>query len=269
MPEGDTVWRTAHHLNEALAGRVLTSTEFRVPRYATVDLTGEVLREVVSVGKHLLMRTDEHSVHSHLKMEGSWHLYRPATLRRGGLGRPAHTVRAILRTDEWVAVGFSLGIIEVLPRADEASAVGHLGPDVLDPLFDRDLALANLRRDPEVPVFVALHDQRKVAGFGNEFVNETLYLSAVDPRTPVGEVDIERILDRGVKLIRANRDRIERSFTGSLRPGELHWVFSRSGRPCRRCGALIGETALGPPTQERRVYFCPTCQPPASGGPDV
>lgn len=270
MPEGDTVWRAAHHLNEALAGRVLTSTEFRVPRYATVDMSGEVLREVVSVGKHLLMRTDEWSIHSHLKMEGSWHLYRPDTLERGGRGlrRPAHTVRAILRTDEWVAVGFSLGVVEVLRRSAEPTVVGHLGPDVLDPDFDRELALANLARSPEVTVFSALHDQRNLAGFGNEFVNEMLFLCAIDPRTPTGDVDLTRIVDRGATLIRTNRDRTERSFTGSLRPGQLHWVFGRTGRQCRRCGATIRETSLGPPTQERRVYWCPTCQP-ASGARDL
>ncbi|GAA3544538.1 putative endonuclease 8 2 [Aeromicrobium flavum] len=267
MPEGDTVWRAAHHLNEALAGRVLTGTEFRVPRYATVDLAGQVLHEVVSVGKHLLMRTDDWSIHSHLKMEGSWHLYRPATLARGGTGlrRPAHTVRAIVRTDEWVAVGFSLGKIEVLARDDEASAVGHLGPDVLDPEFDRELALANLRRDPDALVFNALHDQRNLAGFGNEFVNEMLYLSGIDPHTRVGDVDLERVVDRGVRLIVANRDRVERTFTGNARPGQMTWVFGRTDRPCRRCDTTIRETALGPLTRERRVYWCPTCQPASSG----
>lgn len=269
MPEGDTAWRTAHHLDEALAGRVLTATEFRVPKYATVDLSGETVREVVSRGKHLLLRTERHTVHSHLKMEGSWHLYRPETMQRGRIRRPAHTMRAILRTDEWVAVGFSLGIVEVLPIDQEETAVGHLGPDPLDPDFDRDLALARFQSDPDVPVFVALHDQRKVAGFGNEYVNELCFLARLDPHTPVREVDLGPVLDRGVKLIRANRDRIERTFTGNTRPGQMTWVFGRTDRPCRRCGTPIRETSLGrTPTQERRTYWCPTCQP-ASGGPDV
>ncbi len=265
MPEGDTAWRTAHHLDEALAGRLLTSTEFRVPRFATVELVGETVREIVSHGKHLLLRTDDHTVHSHLRMEGSWHLYRPTTRR---LRRPEHTIRAILRTDEWVAVGFSLGIVEVLPRSAESDAIGHLGPDVLAPDFDRELALANLARDPGLPVFVALHDQRNLAGFGNEYVNEVLFLCRIDPHTPAAEVDLGRIVDRGVELIRANRDRIERTFTGSLRPGEGHWIFSRAGRPCRRCGTPIRESALGEPTRERRTFWCPTCQP-TSGGRDM
>ncbi len=258
MPEGDTVWRTAHHLDEALAGRVLTSTEFRVPRFATVDLVGEAVEEVVSRGKHLLMRTEAHVVHSHLKMEGSWHLYRPTTRR---LRRPEHTIRAIMRTSEWVAVGFSLGTVQVLPRSREAEAVGHLGPDVLDPRFDRAVALQNLRRDPQVPVFVALHDQRNLAGFGNEYVNEVLFLTGLHPYAPVGEVEVERAVDRGVRLISLNRDRLERSFTGDLRAGRHHWVYGRGGRPCRRCRTLVRESELGPPTRERRVFWCPVCQP--------
>lgn len=263
MPEGDTVWRAAHHLDEALTGRVLTSTEFRVPRFATTDLTGQTVVEVVSRGKHLLLRTDEFTVHSHLKMEGSWHLYRPTTRR---LRRPAHTIRAILRTDEWVAVGFSLGTLEVLPRAEESAAVGHLGPDTLDPDFDRDLALANLRRRPGVPVFVALHDQRNLAGLGNEYVNETLFLTGVDPHTPVSHVDLERVVDRAVTLILANRDRTERTFTGDLRRGECHWVFGRDDRPCRRCGTALREDHLGDhPTRLRRATWCPRCQPGSAG----
>lgn len=266
MPEGDTVWRTAHHLDEALAGRVLTSTEFRVPRYATVDLSGQTVREVVSRGKHLLLRTDEFSVHTHLKMEGSWHLYRPASPWR----RPAHSARAVLRTDAWVAVGFSLGLVEVLPIADEESAVGYLGPDVLDPGFDRDTALANLVREPDLSVFVALHDQRNLSGFGNEYVNELLFLGGVDPHTPIRDVDVARVVDRGVRLIGANRDRIERSFTGDLRPGRLHWVFARDGRMCHRCGTTIRRTELGAgPTELRNVFWCPTCQPAPAGDTDL
>src|SRR6478752_7947645 len=115
MPEGDTVYRAARRLNEALAGHVLVSTDFRVPAYAAVDLSGERVDEVVSRGKHLLMRIGEHTVHSHLKMEGSWEVY-----PRGGRWRhPAFEARAVLRTEESEAVGFLLGLLEVLPRSRE------------------------------------------------------------------------------------------------------------------------------------------------------
>src|SRR3954447_1838217 len=116
MPEGDTVFKTAAGLHRALAGKVLRKTDLRVPRFATTDLSGRVMVEVVARGKHLLMRVDDGvSIHSHLKMEGTWHVYRP-----GGRWRePAHEARAVLANDDYVAVGFRLGILEVLPTSDE------------------------------------------------------------------------------------------------------------------------------------------------------
>jgi endonuclease-8 len=121
------VWRSARHLHEALAGRALIRSDFRVPQFAAVDLTGHVVDEVVSRGKHILIRVGDTSIHSHLKMEGSWRLYRPGTPWR----RPAFQARAVLENDEWQAVGFELGVLEVLPRERESDAVGHLGPDLL------------------------------------------------------------------------------------------------------------------------------------------
>src|SRR3954469_17386363 len=150
MPEGDTVWRTARHLHEALAGRILTRTDFRVPAFATVDLRGEVVDEVVSHGKHLLIRTPEHSIHSHLKMEGAWHVYRLGSSWR----RPGHSARAVLENDEWQAVGYSLGILEVVDRDREDEVIGHLGPDLLGPSWDLDDAVARTAADPDRPVFL-------------------------------------------------------------------------------------------------------------------
>ncbi len=194
MPEGDTVWRAARHLHEALAGRALTRTDFRVPAFATVDLSGSPVDEVVSRGKHLLIRTPEDSIHSHLKMEGAWHVYRLGSPWR----RPGHTARAVLENDEWQAVGYSLGILEVLPRSDEQSVVGHLGPDLLGADWDLDEAARRVAADPDRPVFLALLDQRNVAGFGNEYANELLFLMGLLPTRPVGEVaDIRRVISRG------------------------------------------------------------------------
>ena len=87
---------------------------------------------MVSRGKHLLIRVGDDSVHTHLKMEGAWHVYAPDAQWR----RPAHQARIVLGTDDCVAVGFSLGITEILARDDEESAVGHLGPDLLGPDWD-------------------------------------------------------------------------------------------------------------------------------------
>ncbi|KAA1400154.1 DNA-formamidopyrimidine glycosylase family protein [Aeromicrobium ginsengisoli] len=258
MPEGDTVWRTARHLHEALAGRLLTRTDFRVPAYATVDLSGASVDEVVSRGKHLLIRTPEHSIHSHLKMEGAWHVYRLGSPWR----RPGHTARAVLENDEWQTVGYSLGILEVLARTDEESVVGHLGPDLLGPDFDLDEAARRVAADPSRPVHLALLDQRNVAGFGNEYVNELLFLMGLAPTRPVGEVaDIRRVISRGQKMLDVNKSRIERSFTGSARQGEERWVYGRERARCRRCGTPLRSSSLGDrPTTERNTFWCPHCQ---------
>src|SRR3990170_5795555 len=171
MPEGDTVYLTAKNLNAALAGKVLTRCDIRVPRFATVDLSGTTIDEVASRGKHLLMRVGEYSIHSHLKMEGSWHLYRHG----GRWRRPAHTARIVLKTADWVAVGFSLGIVEVVRRDEEDSVVGHLGPDLLGASWDPDEALRRLTADPGRAVGLALLDQRVLAGLGNVYRNELCF----------------------------------------------------------------------------------------------
>ncbi|AXT85667.1 DNA glycosylase [Aeromicrobium sp. A1-2] len=258
MPEGDTVWRTAHHLHEALADRVLTRTDFRVPAHATVDLSGQTVDEVVSRGKHLLIRTTTHSIHSHLKMEGAWHVQRLDTDWR----RPGHTARAVLENDEWQAIGYSLGILEVLDRHDEQAAVGHLGPDLLGHDWDIEEAVHRVTAVGERPVFLALLDQRNVAGFGNEYVNELLFLMGLAPTRPVGEVaDVRRVLSRGQRMLDVNKSRVERSFTGSTKHGEERWVYRRERARCRRCRTPLRHGTLGDkPTSERNIFWCPHCQ---------
>jgi endonuclease-8 len=161
VPEGDTVWRTARRLNEVLADQILVTSDFRVPAYSTVDLTGSRVREAVARGKHLLVRTEPGlTVHTHLKMDGSWHVYRAGARWRG----PGFQVRLVLGTAEWVCVGFRLGLVEILRTATEESTVGHLGPDLLGPDWHLDEALRRLNRAPDRPVGEALLDQRNLAG---------------------------------------------------------------------------------------------------------
>ena len=163
MPEGDAVWLTARRLHAALAGRVLTRSDFRVPRFATADLSGQTVTETVSRGKHLLTRTDAGiTVHTHLRMDGSWRV-RPAAERASG----GHRIRLILANDTWQAVGYLLGVVEILPTAAEERAVGHLGPDLLGQDWDPVEAERRLRADPARPVGEALLDQRNLAGIGN------------------------------------------------------------------------------------------------------
>ena len=257
MPEGDTVYRAARQLAAAFDGTVLTRCDIRVPAFATVDLTGEIVRETVSRGKHLLMRVGEYTLHSHLKMEGVWQLYRPGERWR----RPDFKARAILANESVIAVGFELGLFEVLRTADEDQAVGYLGPDLLGPDWDADRAVQNLRSAPEREIGLALLDQRNLAGLGNVYRAELCFLRGVLPTTPVREVEnLERMVALGHRLIDANKDRSTCTTTGNLR-GDTAWVYGREGRPCLRCGTRVlhgelGDTAL----QLRDTFWCPNCQ---------
>jgi formamidopyrimidine-DNA glycosylase len=259
MPEGDTVFLAATRMHTALAGQRLVATDFRVPRFATADLSGQVVREVAARGKHLLLRTDAGTtLHTHFKMEGAWHLYRPGERWRG----PDFQVRAVLRTEPWVAVGFRLAICELLPTAREHEVVGHLGPDVLGPDWDPAEALRRLRADPGRAIGTALLDQRAIAGPGNIYKSEVCFLRGVDPWTPVGQVDdLEGMVDLLKRLMEANRTTGNQITTGDTRPGRTTWVAARTGRPCRRCGTPIRKADQASYDGERVTYWCPICQP--------
>lgn len=267
MPEGDTVWATAKRLHSALAGRELSRSDFRVPRYATVDLAGHTVSEVFARGKHLLIRIEAETpvtVHSHLKMEGAWHVYRPGQKWR----RPAYTARAVLATAESVAVGYSLGIVEVIRTASEPDVVGHLGPDVLGPDWDPDEAVRRLLRQSDRAIGLALLDQRNLAGLGNIYRNEACFLAGVHPGSPVAEVPrLDRMVETSQRLLQVNRDRKVRTTTGMASAGKGMWVYRRDRQPCRRCGTLVRRGQLGDAsTAARDIYYCPFCQPQAKPG---
>ncbi len=256
MPEGDTVYRTAARLAAALVGAEVTRFDVRVPRSALADLRGETVTSVVPRGKHLLERIGGYTLHSHLKMEGQWDIHRPGERWR----RPAHTARAVVGTAQWETVGFDLAQVEVLPTAEEDRVVGHLGPDPLSPEWDAAEAARRVGADPRA-AHVAILDQRSVAGFGNVYANEMLFVRGIPPTRPATEIDAAALIDLGARMIRANRDRPARTFTGDDRPGRRFWVYNREGKPCRRCGTLIRAGALGASaTSERNVFWCPLCQ---------
>ncbi len=258
MPEGDTVWRTAKHLDQALTGRVLTRTDFRVPAFATLDLSGREVAGTVARGKHLLTRIgDEHTLHTHLKMEGSWHLYRPGTARR----RPVHEARVVLETEEWHAVGFALGVTEVIARDQETDVVGHLGPDLLGDDWDEEEALRRIRRDPGRTIGEALLDQGNLAGIGNMYMSELCFLAGVRPDAPVGAVpDLGRMVRRAKQILEANKERVQQTTTGDLRRGRQLWVYGRGRQPCHRCGTRVESSMLGAPPRDRITSWCATCQ---------
>jgi len=258
MPEGDTVWRTALHLHQALSGEVLTETDFRVPALATLDLSGATVDETVARGKHLLTRIGDRTLHTHLKMEGSWHLYKPGTAWR----RPAHEARVVLRTEGWTAVGFALGVVEVVARDAEDTVVGHLGPDLLGPDWDEEEALRRLLADPERPVAEAILDQRNLAGIGNLYKAESLFLARLSPWRRVGDVpDLAGVVENARRLLTINRRHPAQVTTGINRRGQEHWVYERNGKPCRRCRTMVQVAKQGAAPFDRLTYWCPTCQP--------
>ncbi|WP_197382262.1 endonuclease VIII Nei2 [Mycolicibacterium mengxianglii] len=249
MPEGDTVFRTADKLRSALLGKTLTRCDIRVPTFATVDLRGETVDEVLARGKHLFIRVGPASVHSHLKMDGSWQIGR----YRG----PIHKVRIILGTADSVAYGVDLGVLEILDRANDMAAVAHLGPDLLGADWSAPTAAANLMSDPERPLAAALLDQRNLAGVGNVYANELCFIFGLRPSTPTKAVtDPLRLVTRAQKMLWANRSRVSRTTTGDTHRGRDLWVYGHAGEPCRRCGTRIEKDQDG----ERVSYWCPHCQ---------
>lgn len=285
MPEGDSIWRAAAELHRALAGQTLVSSDFRVPRFATLNLAGWTVSEVVPRGKHLLMRLLEPAaspdeagsaeagrprraltIHSHLKMEGSWQVYAPG----GRWRKPGHTARCVLRTATADVVGFSLGTLEVIPTPDESRVVGHLGPDLLGPGWDAEEAVRRLRAAPDTPIGVALLDQRNLAGIGNIYRCEACFLAGVHPAAPVSAVpDLLRMLGEAKVLLEANLGPGRRITRGTAFPGVRgiprsgYWVYGREHQPCLRCGTPVRRGLLGPASglEDRTIYFCPECQP--------
>jgi endonuclease-8 len=206
----------------------------------------------------LLRFADDRTLRTHFRMDGSWHVYRPGAKWRGG---PAFAVRAILATEAWECVGYRLHDMALVPTVEEGQLVGHLGPDVLGPDWNLDEALRRLRAHPDEQIGVALLDQRNLAGIGNLYKVESLFLSGVHPWARVADVaDLTGLVERARTLMLANRDHPEQSTTGDLRRGRDHWVAGRKGRPCRRCGTPILLGDQGPDLQERVTWWCPSCQ---------
>jgi endonuclease-8 len=260
MPEGDTVWLTAHRLNAALSGRELTVGELRVPQLATTDLAGEIVTEVAARGKHILTRlASGHTFHSHLRMDGSWFLTRAGERPHR---HPEHMIRALLGNGEWLATGYRVHDLRLVATSREDELVGHLGPDLLGADWDLDRAVANLMSRPARAIGEALLDQRNLAGIGNMYKCEALFAEHVHPWTPTGEVaDLARLVATAHRFLRANRDHPEQSTTGRTGRGQEHWVYGRRGQPCLRCRTPIRMAEQGEQPEARVTYWCPRCQP--------
>jgi endonuclease-8 len=271
VPEGDTLARIAAGLRPHLAGRTVTAARARVPGPRVGRVVGATITDVVAAGKNLLIRFDNGlELRTHLRMQGTWHRYRPGEPWRRAPGRAV----LVLEVPGAVAVCFDAPVVELFETRAEAihPALGRLGPDLLDPAFAADAARRRLR-DPSraaMEVGPALLDQRALAGIGNVVKNETLFLERVDPFARVADLD-DATLDRLIATARrilvesAARTRGPERVTTvdpvtrrPLAPGPL-WVYGRAGRPCRRCGTLIRSAQQGTDLP-RTTYWCPRCQ---------
>jgi formamidopyrimidine-DNA glycosylase len=268
VPEGDSVYKEARRLEPVLKGRTLTRGELRVPAHAADDLAGLTVLGLDTHGKHLLTRLDSGlTLHTHLKMDGSWSVTGP------GKRLPRHLlpdVRVLLETDRGSTVyGLSMPVVELVRTADEHEVVGYLGPDPLRPDWDLQEAVRRVAVDPARPLAAALLDQRLVAGLGNLWVNEVCFLRGHSPWTPVGEVDVKATLALAARALRHSAlvPGAYQVTTGRNRRGEDHWVAGRAGQPCRRCRTpiLVTPEVPGDPDR-RRTWWCPRCQP--GPGPD-
>ncbi|WP_228988639.1 Fpg/Nei family DNA glycosylase [Streptomyces sp. DH8] len=260
MPEGDTVLQTATRLHTALAGRVLVRSDLRVPRFATADLTGRTVLGVTARGKHLLTRIEGGlTLHSHLRMDGVWQVYAPDERWRGG---PGHQIRAVLGNVEHTAVGYRLPVLELLRTDEESRAVGHLGPDLLGPDWDRPLALERLLAAPERPIGEALLDQRNLAGIGNVYKCELCFLARVTPWLPVGALPdgvLPRLVTAAERLLHANRDRPTRTTTIA---SELRSPPSRCPEPAPGAPAAPGTASHPSPDPAAPGAGRPRALPP-------
>jgi endonuclease-8 len=280
MPEGDTIFRTARTLNRALAGGTVTRFESVFPHLTRVDhdqpLRGRVVERVESRGKHLLLWLSGNLVlRTHMRMNGSWHLYRPGERWQ----RPHHEMRIVIATPMFEAIAFGVPVAEFLSAADveRQADLRELGPDPLSEAFVQDEAIVRIAERGDVEVADALLDQRAIAGIGNIYKSEILFACGVSPFTPVRDLDretIARLVTTATRLLRANVAEASSSgivtYTGPRRttgrgdPSARLWVYGRGGKPCRRCGTPVSRRKQG--AHARSTYWCERCQPLRKSG---
>lgn len=259
VPEGDVVHKTAGRLHAALSGRPLVGVDLRWPNVPGVELRGRETLEVRARGKHLLHRIGGGiTLHTHLRMEGSWRI-RPTVQVTPAVARRAD-IRAIVADEQWAAIGYRLGMLELLATADEDRVVGHLGPDILAEDFDASRASSNLLADGDRTIGSALLDQRNVAGIGTMFAAESLFATRTPPWQRAADSDVGAILASARHMMQRSMQQPIRDVMEKVSTLEESAVHARSGRPCLRCGGTVRVAMIGDPPQDRTMFYCPSCQ---------
>lgn len=263
MPEGDLLRRVARRLSSALADGPLVRCELRWPDVEPHAMLGTHTRGTVSYGKHLLTRFDDGStLHTHLRMDGSWRVTPTRSLRAPAPGGFApQDVRAVLATSAWTCWGLNLGMLDLLRTRDEPRLLAHLGPDLLaDDIDSRIPAAAAAVVAHGGSIGETLLDQRVAAGIGTIWMSETLFRHRISPLRPAREVTPEEaasLLTTAARLMRASAD-------GAPAPGQPGSVriaaHGRLGKPCPRCGTPIAVVPVAPEPYSRPAFYCPACQ---------
>jgi endonuclease-8 len=272
MPEGDTIHRAAATLHAALAGRTVVGFETALAHLAAIDdqspVTGRTVERVDARGKHLLMHlSGDLILRTHMRMHGSWHIYRAGERWR----RPRREMRVVVSTDAYEAVAFNVPVAEFRTAAtlERDEAIQGLGPDLLSPEADLDEAARRLHALGDLPLGEALLNQRAVAGIGNVFKSEVCFEAGLSPFVPVSSLDSGALLAVLVIARRQMRQNVRRDdalspqprgrrTTGRMNPAEALWVYGRRGEPCRRCGTPIVVRKTG--VDARLTYYCARCQ---------
>lgn len=268
MPEGDTLLIAARKLDAALAGRVITRFESPLPELKDAGVAGLSVSRARAQGKHVIIElSDGRALLSHLRMQGTWFVAEKAHMRPRLLAKTAREVAwddedttLIIETDASVAVLSRAALILLAPLPKIERRLSSLGPDVLSSEFDAEEALLRLREHPLLTIAEALLLQSIVAGIGNIYKSETLFLERVSPFATVAELDdatLGRLLERARRLMRLNLAGPRRTTFGSF-AGQKHFVYERSGQHCLKCDTKIRMLRQG--TLQRSTYFCPECQ---------
>lgn len=259
MPEGDTLFRTAHTLRLALKDREMT--DFRSPllELQNVDLIGHKIIDVEARGKNLLIHFDDgRALYSHLRMDGSWHIYKPQVSWQ----KPEQLAKAVIVTNEYIAVCFNAPTVELLTETaiKRHPVLSKLGPDLLKDTFNWDEVLRRLRAYDDIAIGEALMRQHILAGIGNVYKAEVLFLCKTNPFACVKQYsdhELKTIVYKARELLRQNIQGKMRKTRNSL-DKQRYWVYERSGLPCRKCGTKIQMRRQG--IDGRSTYWCPNCQ---------
>lgn len=248
MPEGDTILRAARTLHRALAGKRVVKFE---SVYAQLDapLLGQTIERVHAAGKHLLIEfSGGLTLRTHMRMNGSWHIYR----RGERWQRPRADMRIVLATDDYEAVAFRVPVAELVKNVERHDELRALGPDILADDFDLAEGRRRMRERPDEEIANVLLNQRVIAGIGNIYKSESLFLAGILPFHPVRDLtddQLDAIVTNARKLMRASV-----AATSRVR----RWVYERPGQLCRRCRTPIEFRKQG--IDARGTYWCPKCQ---------